>query len=274
MALTANVTDKHKRRSHTHGVALKSSSSADTYYLEAAVGLDLATGYAEVMNDSANQVFLGFVDHYANVGSSSNEAIAIAVDPASRELTVTGVTGVTDNFKNVYVTADDTFTLTPPTDDRNVLGFVLQHVASTTARVATFSLEMARVFNVCGLHTEIIEISARPGNAGYIFGSATIGRRLCGHGKIVSIAACSVNPAASAEGATNPAITPYINGAACTGSVTITGANIDIYADSVAPAAVTAGNTFSDGDILALQGSAAFTGDVTYTFLIEIARTR
>ena len=96
-------------------------------YRDAAIG-DNAAGYAEAL--VAGDSFRGFAD--AKVDNSDGAAGAKNVDVITsgwKQVTITGI-AITDVGKPVYMSDDDTFTLTATSN--SLVGFVYRYVTSNT----------------------------------------------------------------------------------------------------------------------------------------------
>ena len=106
--------------------------ASDIIYEGSAVG-DNASGYARPL--VAADPFLGFAEQ--NVDNSAGAAGAKTVRVKERGkivVPVTGVTGVGDIGTAVYMSDDNTFTLTSTSN--SLVGKVVRHVSGTTVVVA------------------------------------------------------------------------------------------------------------------------------------------
>ena len=105
---------------------------AVTIYEGAAVGEVSGGGYCRGL--VAADVFLGFARRKADNASGASGAINARVQQRGVvELTVTGVTGVTDLGTAVYASADGTFTLTA--SGSTAIGKIIRYISSTTVMV-------------------------------------------------------------------------------------------------------------------------------------------
>lgn len=116
-------------------------ASSTKIYRGAAVG-DNGSGYARGL--TAGDPFLGFAEAQADNSGSGQQALGAGTGSAGNiycrvrqegrvKLSVTGVTGVGDLRKQVYASADDTFTLTASTN--TPIGRIVRYVSGTTVIV-------------------------------------------------------------------------------------------------------------------------------------------
>jgi len=106
--------------------------AADIIYEGAAVG-DNASGYARPL--VAADPFLGFAEAKAdNSAGAAGDINVRVIERGKIEVSVTGVTGVGDVGSLVYMSDDDTFTLTSTSN--SLVGKVVRYVSGTTVVVA------------------------------------------------------------------------------------------------------------------------------------------
>lgn len=276
--LTASQANRLNFRLFSSG--LTAYGAADTFFGEAVTAFDLATGRAANQADTAGLVPFLWSDG-TTVVATAGDPFAVRGANGNRQFAVTGATAVTDGAKLVYSTDEDATasTLTAPTDDRKSLGFVWKWLNNTTTttlcEVNCFSAEMGYVYNMCGLHTDIVHLHARPASSGaYIYGGAAAGHRLVGEGVVAAVSALLAVPQAAAEAAIDVVVTSKINGTSATGTVTLDGDSAAAFGYNVARTALSGSNTFSDGDFLSIHASDAFSGLCVFDFMYEIVHSR
>jgi hypothetical protein len=122
--------DKVRKFRNTSPAIEYPAINADILYRGSAIGL--TSGNARPCTTS--DTFVGFTDAKADNSAGAAAAINVAVIPQGEVLlTVTGVTASSDVGTDVYLTDDDTFTLTASA--ALAIGTVSQWVSSTTCWV-------------------------------------------------------------------------------------------------------------------------------------------
>ncbi len=105
--------------------------ASDIIYEGAAVG-DNASGYARPL--AAADPFLGFAEEKVDNSAGAAGALSVRVKERGKiAASVTGVTGVGDVGTAVYMSDDDTFTLTSTSN--SLVGKVARHVSGTNCIV-------------------------------------------------------------------------------------------------------------------------------------------
>ena len=105
--------------------------ASDIIYEGAFVGASSGNARPLVAGDSFMGVAEAKVDNSS--GSAGDKTVRV-IERGKAELTVVGVTGITDLGSSVYASDDDTFTLTAT--GNSLIGTVARHVSGTTAVVA------------------------------------------------------------------------------------------------------------------------------------------
>jgi len=107
----------------------------DIIYEGAAVGESSTTGTFRPLVAGDN--FAGFATRKADntaVGAAAGDVNVNVKQKGKIQLSVTGVTGVTDEGSTVYASDDDTFTLS--STGNSAIGKIIRYVTSTTVIVA------------------------------------------------------------------------------------------------------------------------------------------
>ena len=115
--------------------------SASVAYPGALAGLDPVTGRTTPWADVANYQFLGFYDGNATATGNAGGTVSASVDTSGRTLenvSVVGVTALTDVGKRVYASDDNTFTLTASANV-NAIGRLVRWRTSTFGDVQLFT---------------------------------------------------------------------------------------------------------------------------------------
>ncbi len=113
----------------------------------ALIALNVSTGKVEFMDDAANLLPLGVGvkqsagDNENLTGNAAGDySIVTRANMILKDVSVTGVSAITDVSKLVYATDGQLMTLTKPTDGLPI-GFIKKWTTSTTCDVQLFSIE-------------------------------------------------------------------------------------------------------------------------------------
>jgi hypothetical protein len=169
--------------------------------------------------------------------------------------TVTGVTAVTDQFKLVYASDDDTLTLTAQTNRPVPCGVIVRWYTSTTCDVLMFGAVSQAKMALNGscyttMHLGNFLCASITAGAGPV--DIRTGHVLSGHGEFVSVWAMIGAAIVGAGGAAN--INLEIGGTNVTGGV-VALAEADAVGAKKSGSAVSGAAEFHDGDLLDVEAS-------------------
>lgn len=209
-------------------------------------------GRAQAWNDEVGAIPLGFSMARTTGDTAASPIVNAEVDLQSRihaNVAVTGLTGdVTDVGRVVYMTDDNTFTLTRPTLGHPV-GIVSRWRSATNADVYAFSFGELCAIGFAG--------AGRPGLwlLGIVSGGAGTGNVATGivapsHGRILSTYGIVVEPQTDADADLD--FNLEIGGTNVTGGV-IEFVTADLIGAKKAGTAVTAANVFHEGDLIDIE---------------------
>lgn len=227
--------------------------------------IDIDTGEVEFADDANDLHGIGVVlgsadgDNDNLTGDGSVNKAVVRGGVIIEDLTVTGASARSDVFKKVYATDGQTLTLTKPTAGRAV-GFVYNHVSSTTCDVYFFDKRDAFILGVIGgqvREIELLAISSRE-----LEGTSAIdlltSLPMNFHGKITSFFAV-VESADSGVVAGSQILNLEIGTTDVTGGL-LTLATGNVQGAIVSATAITAANEFKPGDTISVEMAASGTG--------------
>jgi len=268
-ALSANTTRRQLARPSPATYIVKSSS---VVYQGSLVGLEMASGHIVPLDDAADRGFVGIA--LQNVTGDGTLTCSVqTIDTVLENVSVTGVTGVTDNGKMVYATTDNDLTLTRPADDAVPVGRFRRYDTGAIGDVEMFSSEVAAIWKQISkqrIHLiDILLTTVADGDiiTGYkLWGSGT----LVGMGVIVTAAVTTASKAAdlNAEIAGTNVGSPT-DLALTSANMTPLGAIVEVDLSSAS------GNTFQDGDLLDIEAhdTTAFS-EGSVALFIDVERNR
>lgn len=215
---------------------------------------------------SAGYLPLGFVDQQRTGDTSASpipEASINVEGKIVKNMSITDDAGtIADNFRKVYLTDDQTFTLTRPSEPTMPVGFTTKFVAVDKFDVYFFSLPELALMALCGGDSftwflGVIEPSGASGNAltGVVAPCA---------GRILSVHTICIEAIADADAAYT--LNLEIDAVDVTGGV-VTIATADLLGAKQSGTAVTANNRMARGslvDVELVQGTAGTAGDGKY----------
>jgi len=199
----------------------------------------------------AGQIPLGFASKRATGNTALVPITEGEVDLGGRvmkNIAVTGLGGtIADNFRVVYATDDNTFTLVRPTPGHPV-GIVTRFISGTNCDVYFLSFGELCVLGMGGAARDSWLV-------GIVNGIVSTGNHGTGivapcHGRILSTYGVVFEPITDADGSGD--INLEIGGTNVTGGV-ITFATADVLGDKKAGTAVTAENIFHEGDLIDIE---------------------
>lgn len=240
MALAATVNRSHLETSPFNPIVKNGS----TQFKGGFMGLEAASGHSVPLADQTGVSFIGEALDTV-VGNGVKTAGVIFTPYILKNAAVTGYAAVTDNWKPVYATADDTLTLTRPADDAQVVGVTTRFNATGVGDVLMLGALHSAVHRLSGGDKEEIILGYL--TAALIIDTNVVTKTLYGRGKIVKIFCRAMNAVTTAAKATT--MTGRINGTTITdGALTVTsaGQTPDGAEQSVTPSGA---NEFSDGDV-------------------------
>jgi hypothetical protein len=153
----------------SNNLALKMDASQE-FFAGAMIALDTGDGYAEHMDDEPGLCFMGICSQYQHSDASRNDdtnhTIGTGQNPAripllplfdrlGSNITVAGVTGVTDHGKLVFATDDNVKTLTAPADDRGAVGIVWEFTSTGVCKVLFFTPMESALMTLLGTHGQM-----------------------------------------------------------------------------------------------------------------------
>jgi hypothetical protein len=215
-------------------------------------------GRARAWNDEVGAIPLGYSMARTTGNTSASPIVRAEVDLQGRvhaNVVVTGLAGtVADVGRVIYMTDDNTFTLTRPTLGHPI-GIVSNWISATNADVYTFSFgELCAIgFAGCGRQSWLIGIAN---------GVESVGNHATGivapyHGRILSVYGIVYEPIVDADATAT--FNLEIGAVDVTGGV-ITWATADVLGDKKSGTAVTALNVFHEGDLIDLECAAGTAG--------------
>lgn len=261
MALSANGTAVVKA---PHTLALEAVNAAEIYnqaflMLGAASHATAAVrGRARAFNDENGAIPLGFSMARKTGDTSASPIVSAEVDLQGRihaNVAVTALTGdVTDVGKVVYLTDDNTFTLTRPTLGHPI-GVVSRWISATNADVYVFGFDALCAIGLAGAARDTVFL-------GTVNGVESAGNHVTGwvapyHGRIISCYGIVFEPITDVDATAT--FNLEIAAVDVTGGV-ITWATADVLGDKKAGTAITALNTFHQGDLIDVECAAGTAG--------------
>lgn len=268
MALAANGQAVVKA---PHTLALEAVDAASIFNQSAMMlgaashGTAATRGRAQAWNDEVGAIPLGWSMARTTGDTAASPIVNAEVDLQSRifsNVAVTGLAGtVADVGKVVYMTDDATFTLTRPTLG-HPMGVISRWRSSTNADVYCFGFDTLCAIGLGGAGRDTIFL-------GTINGVESVGNHVTGliapyHGRIVDIYGIVFEPITDADATAT--INAEIGGTNVTGGV-ITWATADVLGDKKAGTAITAANTFHQGDAIDLEVTAGTAGTAADGYL-------
>ena len=269
MALSANGQAVVKA---PHTLALEAVDAAAIYNQSAmmlahpvAHGTAAARGRAQAWNDEVGAIPLGFSMARTTGDTSASPIVNAEVDLQSRifaNVAVTGLTGdVTDVGQVVFMTDDNTFTLTRPSLGHPI-GVISRWRSATRADVYCFGFDTLCAIGLSGAARDTVFL-------GTINGLESAGNHVTGliapyHGRIVDVYGIVFEPITDADA------TATINVEIATVNVTggvITWATADLLGDKKSGTAITANNRFHQGDAIDLEVTAGTAGTAADGYL-------
>ena len=262
MALTASNNFKPLANAVSYGEFVVLSGA--TIYKGAMVGLVLGTGTVTNYNDATNQMFVGYADKKV-VGDGTLKIPLRLANDILQSITVTGAASAADNGKVVYMTDENTFTLTRPAAYARAVGLLLFWRTSTTVDLMLFGLAHGAVLALAGgckrtIYLGSVDTRALEGTSATNLMTSYV---LWGHGQIKNFFATTDGFDAS-YGAGSQALNLEIDGTDVTGGVlTVAYTDMDGAADKpirLSATAITAANEFHDGSLLDVELATGGTG--------------
>ena len=238
-------------RSRLHSIALL-TTSAEEYYVGSSVGLDLSTGRAVCISTSGTEHvrFIGWAE--ARVTGDGTNTVAVRCDGAVVErVSVTGASAATDVGRLVYMTDDQTFTLTRAAADAVPVGVISRWHSGTTADVLslTFGESLAldsarpretRLLGVVGFNSIVAD-------------DIVCSQQLWGHGRIVGFHSYPVRKAPT--GTSGATVFQLLLGASGLGDLALaagSGAS-GMFEFLAGTCASSINQRFSDGDVVTVK---------------------
>lgn len=246
-------------------------ADGETIAINRPVGLN-ASGYVQNMETGLTCVGIAKAPsdgNYNHLTGSSTYLYKVTVQGAivEKNLTVTGVTGITDVKKPFYATDNQTFTLTPAGDTDVPAGYVREHVSGTTCDVYWNSLDdytKVTATGVGGANREVLHFGTIGSNS--LGGTAAVNLITYTAKKnfnIISLhAQCTQYDTGVVAG--DQDLNLEIGSTDLTGGVlNIVAADVDAAADmgvEIDATAITGNNTVAPGDVITLEMAASGTG--------------
>lgn len=218
-------------------------------------------GYLDHYDDEPGMVFAGLVESAGGLAQKTGDTSASPVPEAVigllptilRRVTVTGAASRADILKPIFVTDNQTMTLTRPSDDAEVCGCIIEWHTSTTCDVLLFGLVAQLVLGMAGGNRQIFELGHYD-NAALVTGNIVTALPMPFHGKFISLHGI-VETAFTGSGGTAD-VNLEIGGTNVTGGVltvsTAAGGTIGTKLDATA---ITAANEFHEGDTVDVEVS-------------------
>lgn len=220
-------------------------------------------GYLDSYDDEPGQVFAGLIESAGGLTEKLGDTAASPPPEAGiklyprilRRVTVTGAASRADILKPIYVTDNQTMTLTRPSDDAEVCGAIIEWHTSTTCDVLLFGLVAQLVLGMAGGNYEHFTIGSFD-HADLANGNIVTALPMPFHGKFISLHGV-VEKAFTGSGGT-ATLNLEIGGTDVTGGTlvvsTAAGGTIGTKLDA---AAITAANVFHEGDTIDLEVASA-----------------
>lgn len=262
MALSDSTRREAKK---TQGIEFLQTNST-TLYKGAFVALDTTAGTVEPHDDAAGTAFLGIYEGADSTGASGSTRVPVSTERKILvQQTVTGVSAQTDIGAPVYISDDDTMTLTRPADDAVCIGMVIRWYSSTTCDVLVFDPVDSFLYSMSGRgkkthHLGVYELLLGAG-------SWVNGYKLFGTGKITNFyLVWDGNAASGSSGDVD--LTLEINGTTVTNSQisVLESGTTTIGTVLAVDSAISGANTFYDGDtleVVAAENTAYTAGSVS-----------
>lgn len=218
-------------------------------------------GYLDSYDDEPGQVFGGLIESAGGLSEKLGATSASPVPEAGvkiyprilRRVTVTGAASRADILKPIYVTDNQTMTLTRPSDDAEVCGSIIEWHTSTTCDVLCYGLVSQLVLGMAGGNVQEVNFGSYD-NADLVTGNVRTAQVMRFHGKILSVHAY-VDKAFTGSGGT-AALNLEIGGTDVTGGVvTVSTSASGTIGAIMAGTAVTAANVFHEGDTVDVEVS-------------------
>lgn len=210
-------------------------------------------GRVDVFNDTGGMAPLGFANKGATGDTSASPIVEAEVELGGgvvESVAVTGASAATDVGRLVYMTDDNTFTLTRPTTGV-AIGVVIRWQTSTTCDVLLFSFAELCILALGGSGQELWNLGYFDANTVAV-GNIRTGIAAPYHGAFLEVfGIVDVAPAGSGGTA---AINLEIGGTNVTGGV-VTIATGDSKSDKKAGTSITAANVFHEGDLIDIEAS-------------------
>ncbi|MGE0431117.1 MAG: hypothetical protein AB7K09_15325 [Planctomycetota bacterium] len=244
-------------RSRLHSLALL-TTNGEEYYAGSAVGLKLSTGRAVCVSTSSTEHvrFVGWCEQ--RVSGDGTNTVAVRCDGAVIErATVTGASAATDVGQLVYMTDDQTFTLTRPSADAVPVGIVSRWHSGTTCDV--LSLTIGESLALDSARPRETRMLGTVGLNSIALNDVVCSQQLWGHGRIVGFHSY---PARKAPAATSGAtVFQLLLGASGLGDLALAaGSGASGMFEFVAGDCASSINyRFSDGDVVTVKVKTATT---------------
>lgn len=271
------------RKLDPRSIAVPIANSVTLYHhLFAAIrGPDHGTsqGYADDADDEAGLVFAGLLENPGGLSSDTGDTsaspppeVTIPIVPTILErYAVTGASAQSDLLAPVYVTDNQTLTLTRPSDDAEVVGVVTKWHTSTTCDVLLFGLLAQLILGMAGGNRQIFELGNYE-NAELNDGDIMTGMVMPFHGKFISLHGIVEQAFTGVSGTAT--LNLEIGGTNVTGGAlvasTAAGGTVGTKLDA---SAITAANVFHEGDVVDLevssQGGTQTAGRVRVYAIVE-----
>lgn len=267
---TANITLNYVSGREKLSIPVKSGETIwKNGYTALAQGAHASAGYATEMLDDTNSIIpVGFADQKV-VGDGALRASISAGGGVVRRMTITDIAGtIADVGLLVYITDDQTFTLTRPTTVGCPVGITVGFNAVNDFDVYFFSFgELAMLaLSGWGRRTWCIGAYSPEGSSG----NALTGIVLPCHGKIIDFYAICAAPIADADADYD--LNLEIGGTNVTGGV-VEIVTADTLGLKKSGTAITAANEFHEGDLLDVEqvaNAAGTTNDGMYNLYLDV----
>ena len=222
-------------------------------------------GRTEPFSGAVGQLVAGLYSRATRLGDTAASppvATSISIEDQRVEyLEVSGLAGtVADNFKLVYASTDNDFTLTRPSaPNGSPVGIVVQFRTSTTCDIILFGL-VTQVAMALGGGTKRTETLATIRPYRSASGNVVTGWLAPCHGRILSVYACCLADTTDAD--VDISVNLEIGGTNVTGGV-VTLLHSDAAGDKKSGTAVTGANIFHEGDAIDVEFTVNTTGTST-----------
>lgn len=254
--------------------------SADVAYKGSVMVGESSTGHVRNADGAADAFFIGLYGKgtrnqdgtYGDTGDGSARVPVSWERQVLEDLTVAGYTSAALNFKPVYATDDDTFTLTRPSTDAVLCGMTVRYSGTSgIGDVLMLSALDSMLLGLSGAARQTLYLGSFDLDTAVASGKFVTDYRMSGHGKIVGFYLMS-DGEASAAGDVD--VNLDIGGVDVTDSqISILTAGIATVGDKLATdSAISGANEYFDGDLLGIDISAvtaAYT-DGNVGFYIEV----